>query len=424
MPAMHPQRRGVDGMRAGFFYDHRFERDASGTYYSYGALPYQALARYLKHFDRVLVVGRVQESSGSTQTVASGEGIEWACLERSSRLALFFGLGVTRHVRDVMARVDCVIVRMPSLIGPIVCREAIRTRKPWMVEVVGCAWDTLWNHGSLQGKAVALPVHLRNKHYIEKAPFALYVSQQALQHHYPCRGECLGCSNVIVDTPRREVLERRLARLDSGLDGQPPTLGLVGSLDVNYKGHETALRAIALLKGSVPTLRLRCLGGGDPSRWAGRAAALRVAGQIEFSGALPSGAPVLEWMDRLDLFLIPSLTEGLPRALIEAMTRALPAVGARAGGIPELLGKGCVHPPGDHRHLARLIKHFLERPDEMKVHAHRNWETACDYAADILEERRHRFLDKFKAFAAASSKESQARASRHEQVLHEPDLPR
>jgi len=392
-------------MRAAFFHDHRFGRDRSGTYYSNGALPYRALARYVRQFDHLLVVARVQPASSRTRTVASGAGVEMACLESSWRLALPLGSPLGRHVRKVMSAVDCAIIRLPSLIGRVACQEAIRAGKPWMVEVVGCALESLWNHGSLPGKVLAVPTYLLIRRCVERAPFALYVSESFLQHRYPSRGRSVACSNVVIDAPRPGVLQSRLARLDAGVDPRRAVLGLIGSLDVDYKGHETAIHAIARMKDRFPHVELRCLGGGAPARWRRLAARLGVESNVRFDGSLPGGAPVLEWLDGLDVILTPSRTEGLPRALIEAMSRALPALGSSVGGIPELIAEPCLHPARDDRALAELIERLLGAPEEMKAQARRNWERAGAYSADILERRRFRFLAEFRAFAAESTRE-------------------
>lgn len=399
-------------MKAAFFHDHRFGRDAAGVHYSNGALPYRVLARYLRHFDRLIVVGRVRSASAATPTVASGDGVEMACVERDPSRSPGAVAAASLRVRAILERVDAAIIRLPSFIGRIACREAIRARKPWMVEVVGCAGSALWNHGSLAGKLLAAPAYLLTRHYVARAPFAVYVTQRFLQRRYPCHGVSIGCSNVAIAQPRAEALERRLARVSSPARPGPLTLGLVGSLDVNYKGHETALRALAHLRRSPPGVRLRLLGGGDSRRWRARAAALGVEDLIEFSGTVPGGAPVLEWMDALDVFLIPSLTEGLPRALVEAMSLGVPAIGARAGGIPELIAAEWTHDPGDFRQLATLVARLIRDPHAMEVQARRNWAAAREFAADVLEERRDALLARFAAHAR-----SQAGAQRSVQVL-------
>jgi glycosyltransferase involved in cell wall biosynthesis len=313
---------------------------------------------------------------------------------------LLFGPAVIRHVRGVLARADAAIVRLPSGLGLVACREAMRTGKPWLAEVVGSCWDALWHHGSLRAKAAAWPLDRLNRHHIARAPFALYVSREFLQRRYPCRGQTFACSDVLIERPRPEVLERRLASIRAA-GRRRPILGIVGSLDVDYKGHETALRAVALLRSSGRPVTLRCLGAGDPARWRARAAALGITEDLEFTGALPGGDPVRDWMDGLDLYLAPSLQEGLPRALAEAMSRALPAVGARVGGIPELLEDGWIHAPRDHRGLARRIRLLLDDPDQRTAAARRNWEATRDYAPELLDARRAGFLERFRAFAAA-----------------------
>lgn len=392
-------------MRAAFFSDHRFARDAAGVHYSYGGLPYAALARYLRFFERVVVVGRVKEETCPHMSVASGDGLEMACVERDSPLSLL-GESVRLHCRKVIASVDCAIIRIPNFIGEAAVEEVIRAGKPWMAEVVGCTWDALWHHGSLRGKLMAAPMFLMSRRQVGAAPFALYVSREFLQRRYPCAGVTLGCSDVEIERPSQQVLERRLARIDSLQPGQRTTLGLVGSLDVDYKGHEVALRALALVKAQAPDVTLRCLGGGDSARWRRRARELGVEANVEFTGTVPHGQPVLEWMDDLDLLLVPSLQEGLPRAVVEAMSRALPVVGARTGGIPELIDERHVHAKRDHRKLAQLILQLVTNRVAMKSCARQNWRTACEYAVDVLDEKRDRFVERFKAHASSLKRSS------------------
>jgi glycosyltransferase involved in cell wall biosynthesis len=389
-------RRGRARVIAAFFHDERFNCDGSGTYYSSGAMPFGALARYLTHFDRIVVVARLDRTNRAARTVASGEGVEWACIDTAELSPARYLSVVSRRARDVLARVDCAIVRLPGVIGPIACREALRSGTPFLAEVVGDAFDAMWNHGSWTGKVGALPLALVNRHYIRRAPFATYVSRSSLQRRYPPGGTWAAVSDVIVEAPRAEVLERRIASIEERDANAPAALGLVGSYDIDYKGHETALRALALLRKSGRALTLRCIGGGDPARWRARAAALGVERWVELGGPLPQGAPVLEWMDRLDLYVIPSLQEGLPRALVEAMTRALPAVGSRRGGIPELLDAPCLHRPGDARALATVLRALLDDREAMKAQARRNWSVAMEYAPAVLQARREELVRRFK----------------------------
>jgi glycosyltransferase involved in cell wall biosynthesis len=260
----------------------------------------------------------------------------------------------------------------------------------------------MWNHGSLAGKVLAGRDFFETRRWLRQAPFAVYVSQRFLQGRYPCSGVSIGCSDVIIERPAREVLERRLKRLDEGLGDAPAVLGLVGSLNVGYKGHETALRALALLVYANPNLRLRLLGEGKPSRWHKLAVDLGVEEHVEFCGSLPDGHAVLQWMDELTLLIAPSRQEGIGRAIVEAMSRALPIIGSNVGGIPELIDHRCTHPPRDHKRLAQLIKGLLDNPERLKELVRANWSTAHEYASDVLQERRSRFWRKFKTYVSGS----------------------
>jgi glycosyltransferase involved in cell wall biosynthesis len=107
---------------------------------------------------------------------------------------------------------------------------------------------------------------------------------------------------------------------------------------------------------------------------------------VSFVGSI-SRAEVVELLDSAALFVMPSRTEGLPRALVEAMARALPAVGSAVGGIPELLDESCLVPPDDPEALAAAIHRLLSDPKTWEEQSRRNLETARGYeqsAADRL----------------------------------------
>jgi len=384
-------------MLAAFFHDERFTRDASGTYHGTGAIPYAALARYLGHFDGLVVVGRLDAPNAWTRTVVSGPGLEFACIPRESLGPARGAAVIARHAREVLARVDAAVIRLPSMIGPIACREARRAGIPYLVEVVADAFDALWHHGSWKGRLGALPLALWNRRAIRQAPFSIYVTREALQRRYPPGGLTIAVSDVIADRASPEALQARVTRLSARAPRDPAVLGLVGSYDVNYKGHDTALEAVGMLRREGRAVTLRCIGAGDPARWRARAAALGLADAVELGRALPHGAAVFGWMDALDLFVIPSLVEGLPRALVEAMSRGVAAVGSRRGGIPELLPPGALHRAGDARGLAAAVAHLLDHPAELASQAIRSWTVAGEYERDALERRRAEFVRSFRA---------------------------
>jgi len=90
------------------------------------------------------------------------------------------------------------------------------------------------------------------------------------------------------------------------------------------------------------------------------------------------------------MFVLPSRVEGLPRAMIEAMARALPCIGSSVGGIPELLAPEDIVPPGDIKALADKIREVLSTPGRLEKMSARNLEHARQYSEDALRINRNR----------------------------------
>jgi glycosyltransferase involved in cell wall biosynthesis len=70
-----------------------------------------------------------------------------------------------------------------------------------------------------------------------------------------------------------------------------------------------------------------------------------------------------------DLFVLPSLSEGLSSAIMEAMASSLPVIASKVGGIPELVqhgDNGLLVPPGDPESLARAIMQLMENPETLR----------------------------------------------------------
>lgn len=143
-------------------------------------------------------------------------------------------------------------------------------------------------------------------------------------------------------------------------DARVPTIICVANL-IAYKGHETLLDALAELTDVEWTL---LLAGDGPCRSAleGHARRLGLDPRVKFLGTT---ADVAGLLSRADLAVLPSYTEGLPNAVLEAMANSLPVVATDVGGVRQMLscGAGTVVPARDPRALADAIRHYLENAD-------------------------------------------------------------
>lgn len=386
-------------MRVLFVHDHVFKSD-DGVFYSNGGFPSSVWSRYLNAFEELTVVGRDGgriDSMEINYTPSSLESVDFSLLPNVSNLKSFI-LGnkkASDECKRLVSLHEGVIARLPSQMGQLFIAEAIKQDKPYAVEVVGCAWEALWNHGTWKGKALAPFSYFKTKKIVASAPFSLYVTESFLQQRYPCKvGVTTFCSNVEVAAVPEEILQQRKNK--NSLRPEKTVFGLIGNYSSRYKGIDVAIRALAQADARIPDWELQVLGAGDPVTYSKLATDLGVSDKVKFVGSLPSGDPVYNWLDSLNVYLQPSLTEGLPRALVEAMSRGCPALGSKVGGIPELLHPEQMVEPGDYRSLAdKIIKLVKDDANAVEL-SFENFNRAKAYYKDVLEKRRKDFWLSFK----------------------------
>jgi phosphatidylinositol alpha-1,6-mannosyltransferase len=109
----------------------------------------------------------------------------------------------------------------------------------------------------------------------------------------------------------------------------------------SYKGVDHLIAALPSIRRELPEVRLRIGGKGDDRpRLEALARAQGMADAIEFLGFVDESQVANEFK-ACDLFALPSGKEGFGLVFIEAMAHGKPCLGARAGGVPEVITDGC-----------------------------------------------------------------------------------
>lgn len=377
-------------MRILFCHDTYYFQDNKKTY-AYGAFPYALWAeRFLPHCDALRVIGRkkIDEDNPLGLDISSGADVSFCLLDNiNTPFKRLFGAQETyRTIYDEVRQSDLVVIRGPVEFGMMAAKAARMLGKPYVVEMSGCAFDHSWYHGSLIGKLYAPLKYLRARHMVRHADAVLYVTQHFLQRRYPHSKHCVFASNVEIEPVDKKILERRLSRMA----GDKITFGLIGNHSNYLKGLPVILKSLCKIKDQLPDFQLRVLGQGNPQKWHRLIHTYGLEDYVHFDGVLPGGKPVLDWLDSIDIYLQPSYHEGLPRAVIEAMSRGCPALTSNAGGTDELLAAEFIHSKGDADMLARHILNML--PVEMRrEQAAVNFEVAKGYTKDVLKPRREAF---------------------------------
>jgi glycosyltransferase involved in cell wall biosynthesis len=143
------------------------------------------------------------------------------------------------------------------------------------------------------------------------------------------------------------------------------TLVTVGRL-ARAKGLDTLLRAVAVARRQVPDLGLWILGDGEEGPAYRRLCEeLDLGSVVRFCG---ERRDVGSWLHAADVFVLSSISEGLPISMLEAMAAGRPAIVTGVGALPELIalsGAGQTVPPRDVDSLARAIVDLAQRRQEL-----------------------------------------------------------
>ena len=162
---------------------------------------------------------------------------------------------------------------------------------------------------------------------------------------------------------RRFIVERSAALRTALTNGRRgPVVLTVARLD-DGKGHRDLLRAATLVPDA-----LFALAGDGPLRTSleSDARMLGVSHRVLFLGERQDVPALLACAD---LFVLPSLSEGLPLSVLEAMAAGVPVVATAIAGIDEMITNGCTGllvPPGDPAALAEAIHSVCRRPEHAR----------------------------------------------------------
>jgi glycosyltransferase involved in cell wall biosynthesis len=284
---------------------------------------------------------------------------------------------------------DILIVRLPSASGVIAFKEAKKLDKPILVEFVACVYDALWNY-DWRGKILAKYKFKQYQNLMQDATHTVYVTNAFLQSRYPSPGKSIGCSDVELQVIDEEVLTLRLQKIKEKT--KPLKLATIAAIDVAYKAQADVIKAIAALKLKNIYFEYDIIGQGNPDVLQKLIDKLDLNNLVQIKGSIPHDQ-IFEKLKNIDIYIQPSMVEGLPRAVVEAMSMACPVIGSNVGGIPELIAKPCIYKKGNIEDLINLLS--LVDEEFLNTNAKLNFEKAKDYQKINLEKKRNDFYSKF-----------------------------
>lgn len=389
-----------------FCHDTYYSKRRDGTVYSYGGFPYEVWQQqFLKHFDSMTIIGRkkkLRPDETGVLDVSSGEHVDHILLpnihapvKRITKYTRMY-----QKIADQVSLADAVIVRGPIEFGVMAAKAAREQGKPYAVEMCGCAYDKTYYRGDLFNRMYAPVKFRRVKNMVHNADAVMYVTEKFLQSRYPTQGKKEYASHVEIDASPVEILNQRLKRIEQ--EHKELNIGLVGSFVDGMKGVDVAIEALAIarqyradhLEENIPDMHLKILGQGVAAQWQGLINQHNLKDHVEFCGKIARGNDVFEWFDKIDIYIQPSFHEGLPRSLIEAMSRGCPALASDAGGTREVLSPDFIHDRGNAQKLAQDMLSFVTANARMRA-ARDNFEKSRNYTREVLAPKRQAFWSDF-----------------------------
>jgi glycosyltransferase involved in cell wall biosynthesis len=351
-------------------------------------------------------------------------GAETAALEIASRVASAGGVPVVLTAGSGRSR------REERIRGVRVVRAPIPARPPgpagpgsmlaFATSALPAAWrlaedaDIVHAHFTIPAGLLALLLHrFKGRPYVVTLPGSdvpgysdrpysrLYALTRPL-----VRTVWRGAAQVVAVS---EDLKESMLRVDphasvevipSGVDGKrfapPPErerkaghILLVGRL-MRLKGQSVFLRALARVRKRWDgPLSAQIVGGGeDLENLRGVSSELGLVDIVEIPGFVPDAVLPGRYAQAA-LFVMPSLNDAAPLAILEAMASGLPVVASAVGGIPEALpgGGALLVPPGDEEALAGAILQLLADPARAAGMGQENRAAAARYDWDVIAER-------------------------------------
>jgi glycosyltransferase involved in cell wall biosynthesis len=299
----------------------------------------------------------------------------YACLRITYRTMEGF-YWVIRVVREIYRfRAGVIIAQYAYFCGLIGALAAKLARKPFIVRAVGS--DLRVHSQSLMGKVAVL------------LTFRIASGVICVSKDLENVAQRLGAkSTVVIPSPlmlpySNEINVRRKDR----------QIVSVARL-VPIKGLSYLIRAMVHVKdGSLVIIG----DGPERRRLELLSRHLELSDRVFFTGWIGERSTILKYLRQAAVFVLPSLSEGRPRVLIEAMACGLPVVATNVGGVPEVVVdgvNGLLVPPRDEKALAKAIERVFNDVEFQKGASAENVRAATEYLPSIIGQRIFDYLEK------------------------------
>lgn len=374
-----------------------------GFVYSFASHGNSFWAKYLNVFDSIQVLGidiLKKYDNGKVEKITDSRINIHIMPNNPYPLDFVKDHKIKKTLKAYIKESDAIIIKPSTRRGIMAIKICKKIHKPYMIEVTGDIYSALKNKKSIVKRFYAPIIYRQTLKAISDCEFGLYVTQDYLEKLYPIQGKQCGCTDSIISDPDIDDLNKRIEKIEYCQEDKVFKIGLVGTYHGNGKGLDTAIEALSICDKKC---ELHILGVGvkkDRDYWYSFASKKNFQ-NLFFDEPKTCVQDVLDWNKTMDLIILPSRSEGLPRCIVESMSVGCPCIVSNVCGLPELINKEWLHNPGDFKTLSILIERAFSSKETLIEMARDNFMKSKQYTFDVLTKKRDAFLLEFKEYCIA-----------------------
>lgn len=388
-------------------------RTPDGLVWTNSVYGYDFFQRYLDVFEEVRLLTRMKNINYNElgkKIRVDGKGLDFFSLPFYQGPWQYVSKvhEIQKSFNEAINGCDCAILRIPDQMSFQLFRRIKKSKIPCAVEVVAHSWE-LFSPGTT--KTVVRPFlrilwDFYQKRACEKADGVSYVTEKYIQDRYP--------SNITISDKDRFETSYTSANLGEYFFYKPRklnsfkkkvhTLVHISGINNSAKGHAELLYALSSIKKKGKKVRGIFVGGGTMLDYYRQLSIkLDLSSEVTFYGHVSDPEDISNILRKSDIFVFPTMTEGLPRVVLEAMASGLPCIASNVGGIPELLSEHCLIEPNN---VEMLESKLLEVTDDLEIlvkESFNNFNKASDkYHPNVVQEKRRKFYTQLRKKAMNS----------------------
>ena len=382
--------------------ENRFIKDREGNVWCDRIVDYNFLKRYLEVFEEVIVCGRVGyvDYIENRKLLVSGDRVSFIELPNFTGAygTIMSYKKIKRIIKSNIAEIDCAILRAPSHLSLIIYKILLKKHKRFAIEFVMAA-NKMFEGKGIVSKLLNKFINNKAKKMCLKANGVSYVTERILQKEYPC--------TAIINKSSKEYFtesyssidldENRFYKQNWKIDDKPNIFKIIhiGYMDSLRKGQDVLITAVKRVIEKGYNVELELVGDGkNRSKFEELSKELGIDKIVKFSGSINNRDEIFDKLKQSHLFVFPTQSEGLPRAIIEAMAVGLPCISSPVDGIPELLDDEYLIDYNDYEGYENKIIELMSDWKKMIEISNMNYEKAQRYNKKILDNKRKAFYKK------------------------------